>query len=277
MVGLTGTAPHSWIAEGLGSVALIPARGGKYKTGTGPTAVKVWPNSKAIFTQSDRRIVGKAKGNPLASAGAIARAQHSDEFDQLQRTHAINTGPVLRFSPDGRTNIRSNSITDIVVYEADHHDPIALAEEIKRVSLPGAKVILVGLGSCQLHERPEFEIVMQTLLARLRPYKSRGERLLQHEFRDFPLALEDAKYFATETLLSSSLITPRYATAKWTFANYLAYLRTYPVIRRIEHAHFEQYRLFLFDLDALKTIWGNPKKAQSLRWLVYVRSGFLPK
>ena len=270
--GLKGRAPHSWIAEGMGSVALTPVRGGKYKA----KALKEWPSSKAIYTQTDRRIVGKAKGNPLASAGAIARAKQSGEFDKLQRAHIINGGPVLQFAPNGRTNICSGSITDIVVYEADHYDPFALAEEIKRVGLPGAKVTLVGLGACQLDGQPEFEKVMQTLVARLRPYQTRGERSLQHEFRDFPLALEDSKYFATETLLSSELIKPRCATAKWTFANYLAYLRTYPVIHRIEHAYFEQYRLFLFDIDAMKTVWGNPKKVLDLCWPVYVRSGFLP-
>jgi hypothetical protein len=77
-------------------------------------------------------------------------------------------------------------------------------------------------------DRP-FGRLVGELLDSLAPLRTPGERLLRKEFRGFPLELEDSNYLLTE-----KVIKPQFATARWTFYELLAYLRTYPCVQRIE-------------------------------------------
>jgi hypothetical protein len=260
---LQGHGPSAWIAEGLGNDTFSPFGG------------------RAIYTQTCRRVAARSKGRPLASYGNIKRAQQSGEFPQLIREHVVKPGPVLRFAPDGRTSIRTGSISYAKIYQAHHFPPETLAAEIRRVCVPGARVILCGIAPC-FTDLAFGELTWQ-LLETLAPLRSAGERLLRTEFRHFPLALEDA-----QCLLTDKVTRPQYATAKWTFFELLAYLRTYPCVQRIEwqptlvHRKFPSavhdllFGVFWPGLDDLRRAWGNAKKRRLVRWPVYMRTGYLP-
>jgi hypothetical protein len=174
---LRGKGPHAWVAEGLGNETFA---------------------GEVIHTQSDRRVAARSKGRPLASNGNIRRAEQSGEFARLIRDYAIRPGPVLRFAPNGQTSIRSGSMACVKIYQAHQHDPNLLAAEIKRVCMPGALVMLVGIEPCMLLDDPRFAAVMEPLLERLKSLRSRGEHFLRREFRGFPLELENSTYFVAD-------------------------------------------------------------------------------
>lgn len=110
-----------------------------------------------------------------------------------------------------------------------------------------------------------------------------GERLLRRQFRDFPLRLADPHF-----LLKGKVMRPQLAEAKWTFAEFLTFVRSIPCVARAEHIATltktgglaPEGLLGRIDLDgafeALRKAWGPPKKARLVRIALLGCSGFVP-
>lgn len=204
---------------------------------------------------------------------------------ELSKTCVMRPGLDVRHANDLQTGIRSKSVTRAVIYQANFFDPDVLAAEIKRVCKPGAHVTLWGLGPCSVNKA--FDNVFVPLYAKaLRPLWSPGERQLLQEFSEFPLDLEDSVYLMNVRHRLHG-VPKQFATARWTFAELLAFLRTYPSIRRIERPfagtadkpapHAELRQRFADSLTAMKEAWGGPRKTLVVRWPLWMRSGFLPR
>lgn len=252
--------PTTWIAEGTGS--------GDF-------------NGRAFFTERSLLAADAAKRVPLASDGSIMRAKTSGELSALSRQHGIRPGPRLSFAPNCRTNIPSHSARRIIIHSADQFDPQTLANEIARVGAPGALVTLTGVFPHSGHAA--LDAVLTPMMDALAPLRSSGERLMEAEFRSFPLHLIDRKH-----LLTGKVTAPQFATAKWTFDEFLAFVRTFPRVQRAERwsslrkddGLMPSGLLRRIDLGGsfgrMKEAWGSPRKARSLRWPMLICTGLLP-
>jgi hypothetical protein len=263
-----------------------PALPGKGKTWiAGGLNDELGPGARGIYTTGSRAIATCFASSPLGSQGSVKRAMHSGEIEELSKTCVMRPGLDVRHAHDLRTGIRSKSVTRAVIYQANFFDPHVLAAEIKRVCKPGAHVTLCGLGPCSVNKA--FDDVFVPLYAKaLRPLWSPGERQLLREFSQFPLDLEDSVYLMNVRHRLHGM-PKQFATAKWTFAELLAFLRTYPSIQRIEKPHatkagvvppYDELRhRFADGLTAMREAWDGPRKARDVRWQLWVRSGFLPR
>lgn len=257
---LRGSGPRIWIDGGLDDQSF-----------GGP----------AIFTERDVRFTARAKGGVLASNGNIQRAANSGELGLLEKTWPVRPGPVIRHAPSGATSIPPRSISYAHIHQAHLHDPCVLSKEIRHVCAPGAKVTICSVVGPLLDKK--FDEAWWAMFEDLKPLRSAGERLLMHEFRGFPLELEDSVY-----VLTDSPLKPQLATAEWTFFEFMAFLRTFPCIQRIEHHYrptgagdqlrLDELRMKVWRvMDFLQKEWGNPRKTRLIRWLICARTGFLPK
>jgi hypothetical protein len=203
--------------------------------------------------------------------------ERNETTERLFREHWRPTLD-LRAAPDCQTNLPPKSMAAVVVYEAQRIDPAKLAAEIMRVAMPGAKVIVMGIGP--VYVEPAFDTEFNQLLKVLSSFWTSGERSVWSGFRDLPLKLDERS-----SLVTKPRVRNQYATAKWTFSQLERFLRSYPVIERVQQPGVrgggDSGDMPTIDLKGmfarLKQAWGTPTKTRPIYWPVFMLTGFVPE
>jgi len=142
-------------------------------------AFGTWPSGEWRGIEPHAELVARAKAVPFGSQNFSIASIIRGENLELLRTHPLRTDYKFRNEPLHHTSIRAQSV-DRVVIEIGHRGEIdcrALVDEIRRIAIPGAIVIIIVYGVLRIDEWA-LDDVLYPKLHFLRRRMRRSQRAL---------------------------------------------------------------------------------------------------
>jgi SAM-dependent methyltransferase len=164
-----------------------------------------------------------------------------------------------RVEPDEHTSTADRSVDAVIVAQALHwFDLPRFVEEVQRVAKPGALFAAWSYAGCNV--TPQVDAVIAHLYDEmLGAYWPPERRLVDEGYASLALPFEPVLAPAFEMRV------------EWDAEQLLAYLSSWSAAQRFHAATGRDATAEI--ADALRTAWGDPQQARSVRWNLGLRAG----